>query len=398
VTYWHGLKGGMDLHGRHLLEGLAQRGHDVTVVSTKHPSSREYEEINGIRFHYLNDTTFGSSRKAWKKESLRAFKDIFRTRKVDLIVSQSRAGYGVVNFANREAIPFVTIIHGYETLILWSIMNQVANFKRGYLQLMKTVLLSTYYSLFQEFPILRHSSGIIAVSPKVAQVIGLRPFVNKNKIEIIYPGIDLRLFRPSKQQRIRKRLELKLVDTDRVILFLSLISKQKGADIAIKALRELCISDRNIKLILVGDGEYLEGAKRLAKELGILEKVIFAGFIPNEQTSLFYNAVDIFIFPTLRLETFGIVIAEAMACGKPVIASNIGSIPDVIDDGINGILFPPGDYQELASQIKRLLNDQNYSKMLSENAYRKAKAKFGMARMVEKSITVFESLVKNSPK
>jgi len=60
VTYWHGLKGGMDLHGKHLLEGLAQRGHDVTVISTKHPSSKEYEEINGIRFHYLNETTFGS--------------------------------------------------------------------------------------------------------------------------------------------------------------------------------------------------------------------------------------------------------------------------------------------------------------------------------------------------
>jgi glycosyltransferase involved in cell wall biosynthesis len=82
-----------------------------------------------------------------------------------------------------------------------------------------------------------------------------------------------------------------------------------------------------------------------------------------------------------------------MACGKPVIASNIGSIPNVIDNGINGILIPPGDFRELANQIKRLFNDKMHSKALSEKAKLKVTERFGLDRMVEKTIEVFESAI-----
>jgi glycosyltransferase involved in cell wall biosynthesis len=163
--------------------------------------------------------------------------------------------------------------------------------------------------------------------------------------------------------------------------------------VAIRAFKLLSRQVKNIKLIVAGDGDYLPGAKQLAKDLGIAHKVIFPGFVRNEDTSLFYNASDVFIFPTLRLESFGIVIAEAMACGKPVIASNIGSIPDVIDNGVNGILFPSGDFRELANQIKRLFNDRMYSKALSEKAQLKATERFGLDRMVERTIEVFESAI-----
>jgi glycosyltransferase involved in cell wall biosynthesis len=386
----------MDLHGKHLLEGLAQKGHEVIVISTKHPSGRKYEEINGIRLYYLENTTFGSPRRGWKNESLRAFLEILKVEKIDLIVSQSKAGYGILNFAKTEGIPSVTINHGYETMILWSILNQVANFRTGYAEVLKTLLSSIYYSLFQEYTLLINSSAIIAVSDKVAKVIGRRPLIDRNKIRIINYGIDLEVFRSSKKNRRETRRALNLLDEDRVILFLSLISKQKGADVAIRAFKLLSREAKNIKLIVAGDGDYLPGAKQLAKSLAIADKVIFPGFVRNEDTSLFYNASDVFIFPTLRLESFGIVIAEAMACGKPVIASNIGSIPNVIDNEVNGILIPPGDYRELASQIRRFLKDQDYFKMLSENAHLKATNSFGLDRMVRETICVFESVANHT--
>jgi len=178
-------------------------------------------------------------------------------------------------------------------------------------------------------------------------------------------------------------------DHDRVILFLSLLSKQKGADIAIKALNELS-NRKNLKLIIAGDGEYLEDAKLLVKHFKLESRIVFTGFVRNEDTAKYYNASDIFIFPTLRLESFGIVIAEAMACGKPVIASNIGAIPDVIDNGINGILIPIGDFKELARQIDLLLNNQRYSSMLAKNAQQKALERFGLDRMVEETIKVLK--------
>jgi glycosyltransferase involved in cell wall biosynthesis len=261
---------------------------------------------------------------------------------------------------------------------------------------LKTLLSSIYYSLFQEYRVLINSSAIIAVSDKVAKVIGRRPLIDNKKIRIINYGIDLENFSVSKEKRRKTRESLNIADQDRVVLFLSLISKQKGADVALRAFKELSKNERNIKLIIGGDGEYLDEAKRLAKALHIEQAVSFPGFVHNEQTSSYYNAADIFVFPTLRLESFGIVIAEAMACGTPVIASNIGSIPDVIDNGVNGVLIPPGDFEELASQIRRLFKDTDYSKMLSENGRLKATNRFGLGRMVKETIRVFESVVNNT--
>ncbi len=127
----------MDLHGKHLLEGLAERGHEVIVVSTRHRSDKKYEQINGVRIHYLENTTFSSPRRGWKKESLRALRAILTKEEIDLVVSQSKAGYGVVRMARGMGIPFVTIMHGYETMIFGSVLNQVMNFKKDYLSCRK---------------------------------------------------------------------------------------------------------------------------------------------------------------------------------------------------------------------------------------------------------------------
>lgn len=390
VTYWHGMKGGMDLHGKHLLNGLAERGHKIIVITTKHPSGKEYEEINDIRIHYLKATTFGSARKGWKRQSIDKFKDIVISEKINIVLNQQTAGYGIAKIAKYMGIPFVTIMHGYETMIFMSILNQVTNFKKDYLSLFKAFLSSSYYSIFQELPIFKNSSFIIAVSSNVAEVIGQRPFINRDKIKVINYGIDLKLFKFSKKKREETRLKLNISNQDKVILFFSLLSKQKGANIAIKAFNESATNNKNIKLIIAGDGEYLEEARLLVKKLGLESMVIFTGFVLNEDAPGYYNASDVFIFPTLRLESFGIVIAEAMACGTPVIASRIGSIPDVIDDSINGILFHPGDFIELSKQINLLLNDQQYSAMLAQNARQKALEKFDLDRMVEDTIKVFE--------
>jgi glycosyltransferase involved in cell wall biosynthesis len=394
VTYWHGIKGGMDLHGKHLLEGLAKEGHSITVISTKHPSLKEYEEIRGIKLYYLKHTTFGSSRKAWKRESIKKFKHLLKQEKIDVVLSQSKAGYSVTRIAKKMGIPIVTIMHGYRRMIFSSILNQVINFRTGHLELLKSILSLLYYSLFQELPLLMKSSIIIAVSERVAKALASRSYVEKNKVIVINNGIDIETFKPSDDQEKQLRDTLSILDQDRAILFLSLISKQKGTDIAIKALNELSHIN-NIKLIIAGDGEYLEEAKLLAKYYSIEPRVIFAGFISNEDTPKYYNVSDIFIFPTLRLESHPIVLIEAMACMKPIIASNIGGIPDVIDDGINGILIPPGDFRELARQIDILLNDSSYSKTLASNARLKASHKFDMNRMIGETLDVLGLAIKN---
>ena len=89
VTCWHGVKGGMEIHGKILCEGLIKRGHEVTVISARHPADKEYEEVNGIKIYYLIETGFSTYWKKWGKESLKKFDQLNRMKYFDIVLSQS---------------------------------------------------------------------------------------------------------------------------------------------------------------------------------------------------------------------------------------------------------------------------------------------------------------------
>ena len=131
------------------------------------------------------------------------------------------------------------------------------------------------------------------------------------------------------------------------------------------------LKDFDLKLVIVGTGEYLENLKRLAKEKGVLDKVIFAGKVTDEEMIKYYNLANVFVFPTLRVEAFGIVVAEAMACGKPAIATRIGGIPTVVDDNKNGFLIERGNLKELKNKILMLLKDDKLAKRIGKAAREK---------------------------
>lgn len=390
VTYWHGLKGGMDLHGKHLLEGLSKGGHKIIVISTKHPSGKEYEEINDIKIHYLKHTTFGSSRKGWKKQSINKFKDIMKTETIDIMLSQSTAGYSAVKIAKRMRIPFVTIMHGCHIMVFWSILNHVINLKKDYLYLFKSFLSSLYYTIFQEFPILKNSSAIIAVSNEVAQVIKKWHFVDKKKIYTVYNGVEVKLFCPDQKQKERIRKSLAIPDKEKVLLFFSFVTKQKGLHLLIKALPSILKENNYVKLLVAGEGNYLADARQTVRKLGLDSYVVFTGHIPHEEASNYINASDVFILPTLRQEGMPFSLLEAMACQKPVITSKIGGIPSVIDDGINGLLIPPGEVSKLIEKTVFLLNNKDFADKLADNARKKVVQNFSHEKMIEDTIKVFK--------
>lgn len=386
------MKGGMDLYGRHLLQGLAQRGHHVTVITTRHPDGRSYEDADGIRIHYLQTTTFGSPWKGWKRESARGFAGLLRQGRMDLVLSQQTAACGVVRLARKSGIPIVSIMHGYETMVFLSELTASLNFRQGWYSLLKSLLSTLYCTIAQEIPILWSSTRIIAVSRSVHRALRLRLAFRDHKIRVVHHGIDTNRFSWDPVAKAAMRQKLGINAGEQLVLFLSLITRQKGADIAIRAVKEL-ESRQGLRLIIAGDGEYLEEAQVLASKLGVANRVIFTGYVPNERTNEYYGAADIFIFPTLRRESFGIVAAEAMACGLPVIASNIGSIPEVIDNGMTGILVTPGSCKELGERIALLLDNADLRERLGTKARQKAQRDFSQRRMMEDTLAVlFEAL------
>jgi len=392
VNYWQGVKGGMDIHGKLLSEGLVQRGHRVQMICTRHPDGIDRQLINGVEYHYLEDTSFGSYMRGWKRGCIRKLEELNRMSRFDIIWSQSFAGYPYGNSCRYHmGIPMVSIIHGTVVQGLNSWWTD-AKSKMSPIRTLKGLFGAIYNYFFIQYPALKISDHIICVSEQIEREVKRFYFTNEDKTSVVYNGIDCSRFSPDKDKRIRIRKQYNINDGEIVLLTMGTINREKGHHLAIKTLRILVDKGLPVRLMIAGDGPLMDALKKQALNLVLDKRVIFCGYIPNEETPDYYNASDIFIFPTLRLESFGIVLAEAMACEKPIIASDIGSIPYVIDNGINGLLIPPGDYKELAKQIEFLSGNKKFAEMLSKNAGLKSHEKFNLDKMIEDTIERFEGV------
>lgn len=157
----------------------------------------------------------------------------------------------------------------------------------------------------------------------------------------------------------------------------------KGQDVLIEAMPSVLKEYPGVKLYLIGSGEREQELMALTKRTGSDKAIYFLGQIDHKQVVSMMADAYVLVLPT-RFEAFGLVIIEAMSVGTPVIASNIGGIPEIIRDGIDGILVPVEDDQALANAIKTLLRDPSLRSEMSKNVYERFLDKFELKKAVKK--------------
>jgi len=131
----------------------------------------------------------------------------------------------------------------------------------------------------------------------------------------------------------------------------------------------------DVVLIVGGEGPEEARLRELSTRIGVSDRVIFAGFIPQEELPHYYSLADLFVFHSLY-ETFGIALAQALASGTPVVSVNCTAIPELVEDGVNGVLVPPNGPRQLAAGIVHLLEDTALRETYGKRAREKALAKF----------------------
>ena len=243
--------------------------------------------------------------------------------------------------------------------------------------------------LLDEPIIYKKADRIIAVSNELKEDIKKQCKIPEEKLVTIPNGIDVNKFKPMNVEDLREKW--KLTD-EKVILSVGRIDEQKGFNFLLKILPDI-LKGNKVKLFVIGTGLYLEKLKKMTKKLKIEDKTIFTGRIPHENLPKYYNLAEVFIMPTMLSEGLPLVIPEAMACEKPVIASNIGGIPTVIENYKDGILIEPGNLKELKERFLEVLNDDELASKLGKNARKKVVEKFSLDRMVENTIKVYEEVL-----
>ncbi len=206
------------------------------------------------------------------------------------------------------------------------------------------------------------SDSLIAANPAERADLLWRQRMRMDKVCTVPPGVDLELFTPGDQDTARRLLDLP--DDRPMILFVGRIDPIKGIDILVKAMAGWPAGGPRPRLLLIG-GELdpsgtptgpLAGVARQVESAGISDDVVFLGSRPQSDLPDFYRAVDVVAVPSLY-ESFGLVAVEAMACGRPVVASRAGGLAFTIEDGESGILVPASDPVALATALHEVVND-----------------------------------------
>lgn len=381
----------MDLHGRLLSKGLVQRGHRVTIITSKRPDGIDFEQREGVQIHYLRHTVYGSRRRGWPSRSVAKMLQLHKVDPFDLVWSQSFDAFGLK--CRHTDIPIVPTIHG-------SIEQEFKTFRvnlRTHMRCPHHLLISLaglFYSyVVVQRPLLSIADRIIAVSEPVIKDIR-KWYGNRlaQKCIVVENGVDTVVFRPDLSLRKAVRTLHHIEGGETLLLTLGRLTYEKGHHLAVQALTKLLREGRKAHLMVVGTGSYHESLKRLVHKTSLGNAVIFVGAVDNTETVKYYNASDIFLMPSLTAEGLPFALLEAMSCAKPVIASRIGGISHLVSDGDTGFLVKPGDVDQINARLGDLLGNRNLAARIGSSARNAVIQSFAIDRMVDMTIATMESV------
>jgi glycosyltransferase involved in cell wall biosynthesis len=215
--------------------------------------------------------------------------------------------------------------------------------------------------------------------------------VTNTPIEVIPNGIETEKFRlrPA-AERMMLRDRLGYAETDFVVLSVAVLRPQKGIDKLIAALAEIRARAPHTRLLVVGEGPEREKLEAQTKALDLSGLVRFAGF--RDDIHDLMAAADLFVLPTLD-DVQPTVVMEAMACGAPVVASAVGSVPDMITDEADGVLTTPGDVDALAQAISTLITDAPRRERLRKSGRETVEARFSLEKNVAATNALYDRII-----
>jgi phosphatidylinositol alpha-1,6-mannosyltransferase len=329
------IEGGISTVCLQLARTLSKLGHTVTVVAPHFEGMDSFDRSEPYRVERFRGYGLG-----W----LRVFPMLWQTwphtSDADLLVSINVASGGVIGWVVKRlrGVRYVTLAYAYEFLKFARHSPPAPVLRMIYRNSIATIAISQFtHDALVEF-------GVPA-----------------ERIAVVLPGAEwpVRATKASPQD-LREKLGIRAIF---IILAVGRFIPRKGHEALIEAMPRILMTHPETQLVLVGRGPRFEPACERASRLGLGDRIIFAGHISDDDLYALYDLCDLFALPTGKdthghVEGFGLVFAEAAARGKPVVAGRSGGVIDAVIDDETGFLVKPGDVEETAGAIIRLLNDK----------------------------------------
>jgi N-acetyl-alpha-D-glucosaminyl L-malate synthase BshA len=272
--------------------------------------------------------------------------------------------------AKGRRLPFVTTLHGTDITLV--------GLDRSYLPI-------TRFSI-------QESDGVTSIS-NYLKAKTLEDFGITRPIEVIPNFVNCDVYTPIKDEWVRAEARKRLALPDEAILMhLSNFRPVKRVVDVVKIFSEV-VREMPARLVLVGDGPDRSAAEWLAHDLEIHEKIHFMG--KQERVNELLPLADLMLMPS-ELESFGLAALEAMACKVPAIATQVGGVPELIDDGVTGLLYPVGNVEDMAAGAIGLLKDRDRLDAMRDAARKEAQKRFCATLVVPNYVKFYESVLENA--
>ena len=377
TDYFYPSIGGVQSHVAGLASELEKRGHEVVILARQ------------VRTDPLNGSmlTSQSRRKVIYVDSIFPLPIILVPPKPEEIREViSRGRFDIVHAHHAFTPTPLLSISSAEKLKVPSILTNHTIFLASDA---KHIWTPISYVLYPYRRYINKASLITAVSRAAAKFIEY--FAKGKEIVVVPNGVDVERFTITMGETIS-------LPEESIILYVGRLVYRKGLHVLVRAMPSVLKEIPDTQLLIVGGGYMYGFLKMLIKSLNLEENVKMLGFIPDEKLLELYASSHLFVLPSLYCESFGVALLEAMASGRPIIASNVGGIPEVVEDGVTGLLFRSGDVQELADKIIKVLNDNKLAQTLAFNARKLVKERYSWTVIAGKIEDLYEETLKSYSK
>lgn len=329
--------GGVGVHIHTLSKELVRQGHEVYVITYPHKDIKDIDGIHVIGTKGLNIP--GVRGLMFKKNAKKALENLLKKEKIDIIHGHYLfpAGAAAVEVGNAHGIKTYVTAHGSD---MFEVYKKQA--------LMRSTIKN----------VLKRADCVLAVSNALRhEVIATGVAGISQKTRLSWNSVDIDKFSQEENMSFREELGL---DDKPVVMFVGNIIKRKNVESLIEAKK---IANSDYYLVIVGNGPLFKKLKKKVEDENIRD-VIFTG--SRDDVENIIPSCDVLVLPSFS-ESFGLVLIEALACGKPVIGSNVGGITEIITNDV-GLLVNPNKVSSIAGAIDKVVNDDEFRLNLASNA------------------------------
>ena len=372
--------GGISRVVHDLSHKLVKDGQDVTVVTYRDGDTPYFEDDDGVKVHRVDNFMIAPNNFIdWVMQLnfnmvAKAGEIINKEGKFDVIHAHDwLAAYAAKTLKTSYDIPMICTIHATE-----------AGRNNGIRTDMQKYINDTEWLLTYE------ASEVIVNSnymkSEIQRLFGL-PF---EKINVVPNGVNLNNFNNVyRDYDFRRRFAM---DNEKIILFMGRLVYEKGIQHLISAMPKILDHYHDVKLVIAGKGGMLDELKAQVNNLGISQKVYFAGYLNSKDVQKMYRCADISVFPS-TYEPFGIVALEAMLAGVPVVVSDIGGLNEIVEHGVTGMKSYAGNPNSIADSILTLLFDHKLCDQVVKNAKAKVKAEYNWSKITSDTFFTYQKAI-----